>query len=589
MAQTINTDLLLRMSTLNQDFQLLATNTNLFMRSIKEQLLLQQQDNQTSRQICDLNTQNVCELKFHLDQSVGNLYKKYEEQVNRKIMEFECIQKQKEISEQNRIKELEQRFNQYDEIIKELDKKWESKSNDRYIASIIQKNLLTNQNIGQFIVDKVLKLTEETIQNKLDNNQKLIDERITNQFHQISNYQIQIRKYESKYEQLQNQLNIQKDFQMDFQKQQQNKIHQLQHQNTLFKEVVQQQVHNIIEQSQLCNINIKELREQMIKQFEDATQGKNNNNEQIMQILSQEQNAFKELSKLQDLIQKNENYTKIKLEQMEYDYCQLNERTQNQIFAINNEMKNIAFAINGIYERNNSNTQNSQTIQEIKPIEKPQEKFKPLLISHKIQKQFCLKDQIGQIEILFRHVQLLFNHICKTYKYEQKLESQKQQQLQKSELIRNNSHEQKTPSDNIDQPQNVFQQYIQQQKHQQLKSELQNSDQLQQSIQNPQNQLKINIQPIIQINDEAFGDTRLYLHQGIKPLHILGKQHGMDIRPQAEMHQLSSKVKQISNLFCDSDLRQQLFENSQSCRPGSARHRFPKINSKSFNFSNDDQ
>ncbi|CAD8196956.1 unnamed protein product [Paramecium octaurelia] len=585
MTQAINTDLLLRMSTLNQEFHVLATNTNLFMRNIQEELLQQQQENQTSRQICDLNSQSVTELRCHLDQAVGNLYRKYEEQVNDKIKEFEGQQKQKEILEQNRIKELEQRFNQYDDIIKELDKKWESKSNDRYIASIIQKNLLTNQNIGQFIVDKVLKLTEETVQNKLNDYQKLIDERMTNQFHQLSNYQIQIRKCETKQDELQNQLNISKEFQMDFQKQQQKKLQVLQHQNSLFKEVVQQQVHNIIEQSELSKMNMKDLREQMIKQFEDASVGKLENNEQIMHLLTQDQQKIRELERKQDLIFKNENEIKFKLEQIQQDYSQQNQRALNQIVTMDSEMKNINSAINGIYEKMNTITLNPQVVPEKQP-EKPQEKFKPLLISQKIQKQFCLKDQIGQIEILFRHVQLLFTHICKTYRYEQKLESQKSKQ--KSDLTRNNSNEQ-IQSDSMDHPQYVFQHYQQLQKQEQFKSEIQKTDVPQQQMISPQNQLKINIQPVYQNNEDYFGDTRLYFNQALKPLYIQGKQHAMDIRPQIEMQQLSAKVKQISNLFCDSDLRQQLFENSQSQRPGSGKKRLPKINSKSFHFSNDDQ
>ncbi|CAK92831.1 unnamed protein product (macronuclear) [Paramecium tetraurelia] len=519
MTQAINTDLLLRMSTLNQEFHVLATNTNLFMSNIQELLLQQRQENQTSRQICDLNTQSVTELRCHLDQAVGNLYKKYEEQVNDKIKEFEGQQKQKEILEQNRIKELEQRFNQYDDIIKELDKKWESKSNDRYIASIIQKNLLTNQNIGQFIVDKVLKLTEETVQNKLNDYQKLIDERMTNQFHQLSNYQIQIRKCETKQDELQNQLNISKEFQMDFQKQQQKKLQVLQHQNSLFKEVVQQQVHNIIEQSELSKLNIKDLREQMIKQFEDASVGKLENNEQIMHLLTQDQQKIRELERKQDLIFKNENEIKFKLEQIQQDYSQQNQRALNQIVTMDSEMKNINSAINGIYEKVNTITLNPQAIPEKQP-EKPQEKFKPLLISQKIQKQFCLKDQIGQIEGLFRHVQLLFTHICKTYRYEQKMESQKSKQ--KSDLTRNNSNEQ-IQSDNMDHPQYVFQHYQQLQKQEQFKSEIQKTDVPQQQIISPQNQLKINIQPVYQSNEDYFGDTRLYFNQALKPLYIQGK------------------------------------------------------------------
>ncbi|CAD8114934.1 unnamed protein product [Paramecium sonneborni] len=588
MTQTINTDLMLRMSTLNQEFNLLATNTNLFMRTIKDELLQQQQDNQASRQICDLNTQSVSELRWHLDQQVGNLYKKYEEQVNDKIKEFESIQKQKEISEQNRIKELEQRFNQYDEIIKELDKKWESKSNDRYIASIIQKNLLTNQNIGQFIVDKVLKLTDEHVQNKINELQKLIDERITNQFLQISNYQIQIRKCESKFEELQNQLHIQKEFQMDFQKSQQQKLKVLSHQNSLFKEVIQQQVHNLIEQLESNKTNIKDLNEQMTKQLEQVSIGKIDNNEQLMQIIIQEQHKIRELELKYDLIFQNENENKLKLEQMQQDYSQQNQTALNQINTMDSEMKNINFAINGIYEKMNTITLNPQTAQEPKQLEKPQDKFKPLLISQKIQKQFSLKEQIAQIEILFRHVQLLFSHICKTYKNEQKIELQKQKL--KSELTRNNSNEQ-IHSD-IDHPQYVFQQYMQQQKQEQsqkpesLKIE---QPQPQQQTLNPQNQLKINIQPVYQGHDDYFGDTRLYFHTALKPLYIQGKQHAIDIRPQVEMQQLSAKVKQMANLFCDSDLRQQLFENSQSFRPGSGKKRLPKINSKSFNISNDDQ
>ncbi|CAD8118657.1 unnamed protein product [Paramecium sonneborni] len=586
MTQTINADLLLRMSTLNQEFHLLATNTNLFMKTIRDELIKQQLDNQSSRQICDHNTQSVSELKWHLDEQVGILYKKYEKQVNDKIREFESIQKQKEISEQNRIKELEQRFNQYDDIIKEIDKKWESKSNDRYIASIIQKNLLTNQNIGQFIVDKVLKLTEETVQNKINEFQKLVDDRITNQFHQISNLQNLIRKFESKYQELQNKLKIQKDFQMDFQESQSKKLQVLQHQNSLFKEVVQQQVHNIIEQSELCKTNIKDLKEQMIKQFEDASVGKLENNDQLMQIMIQDQHKIRELERKQDLIFKNENEIKLKLEQMQQDYSQQNQRALNQIVTMDSEMKNISFAINGIFEKMGTITLNPQTMQEPKQFEKPQEKFKPLLVSQKIQKQFCLKDQIGQIEILFRHVQLLFSHICKSYRYEQKMELNKQKL--KSDLTRNNSNEQ-VPSD-IDHPQYVFQQYLLQQKQEQLqKPELQKGEQpYQQQISNPQNQLKINIQPPQQGNEDYFGDSKLYFNTTMRPLYIQGKQHAMDIRPQIEMQQLSAKVKQVANLFCDTDLRQQLIENSQSFRPGSGKKKLPKINSKSFNFSNDD-
>ncbi|CAD8204046.1 unnamed protein product [Paramecium octaurelia] len=585
MTQSINADLLLRISTLNQEFKLLDTKTNFFIEQIQSELSLQKEENESSRQICDQNTKSVSELKEHLDQQVGNLYKKYEEQVNDKIIQFESIQKQKEISEQNRIIELEQRFSQYDEIIKELDKKWESKSNDRYIASIIQKNLLTNQNIGQFIVDKVLKLTEETVQNKMIEYQKLIDERITNQFHQIQNFQCQIRKYESKYEEFQSHLNISKEFQVECQKQQQKKLQALQNQNTLFKEVLQQQVHSIKDQQELLKTNMNDLREQMISQFQDASYQKINNNEQIMQILAQDQNTLKELERKQEQIFKNENQIKQKLEQMEFDYCQQHQGALNQIATIDCEMKNIRSSINGIHKSINTMPVNPQQIQETKQIEKPQEKFRPLLISKKIEKQFCLKDQIGQIEILFRHIQLLFGHICKTYRHELKLEAQKQKQ--KAELTRNNSNEQKNLSDNMSSPQYV-QQYLQQQQHEQLKPD-QKGDKLQQTMQNPQNQLKINIQPSLQNNEDVFGDTKIYLNSSQRPIHIQGKQHGMEVRPQAEMQYLSAKVKQLSGLFCDSDFRQQLVENNLSFRPESGKNRLPKITSKSFHFSNDDE
>ncbi|CAK60169.1 unnamed protein product (macronuclear) [Paramecium tetraurelia] len=581
MTQTINTDLLLRISTLNQEFKLLDTKTNFFIEQIQNALSIQKEENESSRYICDQNTKSVSELKEHLDQQVGNLYKKYEEQVNDKIIEFERIQKQKEISEQNRIIELEQRFSQYDEIIKELDKKWESKSNDRYIASIIQKNLLTNQNIGQFIVDKVLKSTEETVQNKMIEYSKLIDERITNQFHSIQNFQTQIRKYESKYEEFQNHLNIQKEFQVECQKQQQKKLQALQNQNTLFKEVLQQQVHSIKDQQELLKTTINDLREQMVNQFQDVSYQKNCNNEQVMQILAQDQNTLKELERKQEQIIKNENQIKQKLEQMEFDYCQQHQGALNQIVTIDCEMKNIRSTVNGIHKTINTMSLNPQQIQEAKQIEKPQEKFRPLLISKKIEKQFCLKDQIGQIETLFRHVQLLFDHICKTYRNEQKLESQKQKQ--KAELTRNNSNEQKNLSDNINNQQYV-KQYFQYEKQQEQIKPDQKVDKLQYTMQNPQNQLKINIQPSLQNNEDVFGDTRIYLNSSQRPLHIQGK-----FRPQAEMQYLSAKVKQISSLFCDSDFRQSLVENNLSFRPESGKNRLPRITSKSFHFSNDDE
>ncbi|CAD8059767.1 unnamed protein product [Paramecium sonneborni] len=587
-----NTSQEIRINNLQTDLKQLSTNTNLYVLQSKDDIaslndklnFIMNQQNQ--------NTSSINMIQEKLNQRVEQIFQEHETNLLNKI---KGIEEQKQLQQEEDIKKRQEMLNKFqylDQLVDQLDKKFELKANDKFIVNTIQNNLINNQLLQQTLIEKSIKLIDELIKQKLDEMQKWTDEKIQQQYYQIQNFSTYLRKSERVVEELSSAITLTKNSTIEFEKEFNQQISDISQKNQIFKETITIQTKGMLTQSTQLRQQFDQLEQYIQVEFNKIQQNQGN-------ILSQ----------IQTKIDSMNNYIQFCLNSSEQKlFSQCKQEDQNMMEKLTSEFErrfNIIQdkTISLEQEINNQAEINNQTKEKLNNILKSQQVHQRLYqkkegVPQMNQKQNT-KDQLLVIDNLFRYISQIYAQIHKQIQLPENEQIQAIQESTRnsqscSQVILIEEQSKSTKKINVSpnkSPERVEKLITDKQDPKDLKSQMSSVERIQgdyhknydkspfATIEKPSKGDKI--------GEEMFSDSKLQ-ESNRYPLLVVGKTQILDIRPQQDIMSLQQKVKKVQSILGVDILGQRQYNHSyQAQRCNSASKRLPKINSRNLNFSID--